>query len=67
MKTMQIEVSDRLAREIESLVEKGWFANETEVAHLALSSFIQGYRFELMEQFQREDITWALKQKQADR
>jgi hypothetical protein len=45
----------------------GWFANEGEIARLALAEFVQGYRFELQEQFQRDDILWALSLKDSKR
>lgn len=63
MKSMQVEISDQLAQEIETLVGKGWFADGSELMRMALIEFIRRHRFELMEQFQRDDITWALTQK----
>ncbi len=65
MKTMQVEISDQLARELEALVEQGWFADSSELMRLALVEFIRRRRFELMEQFQRDDIAWALTQKKS--
>jgi Arc/MetJ-type ribon-helix-helix transcriptional regulator len=59
MKVMQIEVSDQLAEEIDTLVKAGWFTSEAELARLALIDFIRRRRFELLERFQREDIAWA--------
>jgi Arc/MetJ-type ribon-helix-helix transcriptional regulator len=67
VKTFKIEVPDQLAKEIEGLVQAGWFANEGEIARLALAEFVQGHRFELQEQFQRDDILWALSLKGAKR
>jgi len=64
MKTIQVEVPDKLVTELATLVKAGWFDNEAEIIRLALLEFIRRYRFELLEQFQREDITWALQQKQ---
>jgi Arc/MetJ-type ribon-helix-helix transcriptional regulator len=66
MKVMQIEVPDQLADEIDNLVKAGWFTSEGELARLALTDFIRRHRFELLEQFQREDIAWALQQKGAE-
>ena len=65
MKTMQVAISDQLAQEIEALVEKGWFADDSELMRLALVEFVRRHRFELMEQFQRDDIAWALTQKES--
>jgi Arc/MetJ-type ribon-helix-helix transcriptional regulator len=60
MKTLEFEVPDQLAKEIEGLVEAGWFASQAELARLALAEFVQRHRFELEEKFQRDDIRWAL-------
>ena len=63
MKSMQVEISDQLAQEIETLVGKGWFADGSELMRMALIEYIRRHRFELMEQYQRDDIDWALTQK----
>ena len=60
MKVLNLEIPDQLAREIEDLVRSGWFASESEIARLALAEFVRTHRFQLEEQFQREDIRWAL-------
>ena len=60
MKILKLEVPDQLAKQIESLVQAGWFASEEELARLALSEFLSHHRFQLQEQFQRDDIRWAL-------
>ena len=65
MKTLHIEVPDKLAQELEALVQAGWFSHEAEVVRLALWEFIHRHRLELMERFQREDIAWALQHKRA--
>ena len=67
MKTFELEVPDQLAKEMEGLVEAGWFASQAELARLALAEFVQRHRFELEEKFQREDIRWALGLKGAER
>jgi len=63
MKTLQIELPDRLAQEIDALVKAGWFSHEAEVVRLVLWEFVRRHRLVLLEQFQREDIAWALQQK----
>jgi Arc/MetJ-type ribon-helix-helix transcriptional regulator len=65
MKVVQIELPDKIAAELETLVKDGWFMDETEVIRLAVLEFIQHHRFVLLEQFQRDDIVWALRQKPA--
>ena len=65
MKSIQIELPDKLAQELEAMVKAGWFSTEEEVVRLALLEFVRRHRLELFERFQREDIAWALKQKGA--
>jgi Arc/MetJ-type ribon-helix-helix transcriptional regulator len=60
VKILKLEVPDQVAKQIESLVQAGWFASEEELARLALSEFLSHNRFQLQEQFQRDDIRWAL-------
>lgn len=63
MKTLQIELPDQLAREVESAVETGRFENPTDVIRAALREFLASRRFELMERQQLQDISWALREK----
>ena len=60
MKTLQVELPDQMAQEVETAVETGQFENATEVVRAALREFISHRRFELMEQQQLNDIAWAL-------
>ena len=63
MKTMQVELPDKLAQELDTIVQAGWFHSASEVVRRALVEFIRHHRFELLEQFQRDDIAWALRHK----
>ena len=65
MKTLQVELPDEMAREVENAVETGTFENATEVVRASLREFISRRRFELMEQQQLQDIAWALREKPA--
>jgi Arc/MetJ-type ribon-helix-helix transcriptional regulator len=67
VKTLKLELPDQLAKEIDGLVQAGWFTNVEEIARLALAEFVRHHRFELQEQFQREDILWALSLKDGQR
>jgi Arc/MetJ-type ribon-helix-helix transcriptional regulator len=60
MKSVTIELPDKLAQELDAVVEAGWFSDEGEAVRLALREFLRRQRRELEEQFQREDIAWAL-------
>jgi Arc/MetJ-type ribon-helix-helix transcriptional regulator len=63
MKTIQVELPDKVAAEIEAFVKTGWFGSEAEVVRAALLDFVRRNRAELVEGFMREDIQWALSQK----
>jgi Arc/MetJ-type ribon-helix-helix transcriptional regulator len=64
MKTIQVELPDKLAAEVEALVETGWFGSEGELIRAALLEFVRRNRADLLEGFMREDIQWALSQKE---
>jgi Arc/MetJ-type ribon-helix-helix transcriptional regulator len=66
MKSIKVELPDRLAEELDAMVKAGWFNNEAEAMRSALREFVRRNRLELLERFQREDIAWALKQKRAE-
>jgi Arc/MetJ-type ribon-helix-helix transcriptional regulator len=63
VKSLHIEIPDKLATEIEAYVKTGWFSTEAEVIRAALMEFVRRNRVDLLERFMREDIEWALKQK----
>ncbi len=65
MKSLQIELPDKLAQELDAMVREGWVRNEAEAVRLALLDFVRHHRLELLERYQREDIAWAIKQKGA--
>jgi|BarGraIncu01122A_1022018.scaffolds.fasta_scaffold35988_1 Arc/MetJ-type ribon-helix-helix transcriptional regulator len=65
MKTLQVELPDEMAREVENAVKVGTFENAAEVVRASLREFISRRRFELMEQQQLQDIAWALREKSA--
>jgi Arc/MetJ-type ribon-helix-helix transcriptional regulator len=65
MKRMQVELPEKLGEQVESLVRDGWFSSEEELVRTAIRDFLRTRRLELAEQFQREDIAWALQQRQA--
>lgn len=64
MKSIQIELPEKLAQKLETLIQRGWFQSEEAAIRFALLEFMQRHHFELLEQFQREDIAWALRQKE---
>jgi Arc/MetJ-type ribon-helix-helix transcriptional regulator len=67
LKTLALEVPDRLAQELENLVQAGWFNSEEEIVRLALAEFLRRNKLRLQEEHQLEDIRWALRLKDATR
>jgi Arc/MetJ-type ribon-helix-helix transcriptional regulator len=67
MKTIAVELPERLTTEVDSLVKDGWFADEAEVVRAALWEFVRRNRFALTEHYQRADIAWALQQHRESR
>ena len=65
MKTICVELNDKLAAELDNVVGKGLFQNEEEAIRFALIAFIENQRPELIERFQRDDIAWALDQRKS--
>lgn len=65
MKTLEVQVPDRVAKEMEELVRAGWFASEAELARQALTGFLRSHKFRLQEEYQRADIRWALSLKES--
>ncbi|MGH9453228.1 MAG: ribbon-helix-helix domain-containing protein [Terriglobia bacterium] len=63
MKSLNVDLPDKVAEELSHLVKSGWFQSEAEVVRMALLEFLSSRRTGLEEKFQREDIDWALQQK----
>jgi Arc/MetJ-type ribon-helix-helix transcriptional regulator len=62
MQTMQVELPDQLAREVESAVQSGRFENAGELVRVAQRDFLSNRRFELLEQQQLQDVALALRE-----
>ena len=62
MKTIAVDLPERVTKQMDVLVENGWFMDKTEIVRVALWEFVQRNHFALAEQFQRADIAWALGQ-----
>ncbi len=63
MKTIQVEITDKLAEELDAMLREGWFQNQGEAVRFAILQLVETQKLALQERFQREDITWALGQK----
>lgn len=60
VKSLKIELPDRLADDVDRLVREGWFHSADELMRVALAEFLRTRQAELQERFQREDIAWAV-------
>ncbi len=63
MRTLQVELPDKVAEELEGLVATGWFMSDADAIRQAVLEFVRRRPLDLLERFQREDVAWALKQK----
>ncbi len=61
MKSIEVKIPERLDRQIDALVEQGWFHSRDKVLQEALRRFLEAHRPELMEQFIDEDVAWGLR------
>jgi len=61
VKTVEARISERLDRQIDALVDQGWFGSRDKVVQEAIRRFIDAHRPELMERFIREDVEWGLR------
>jgi Arc/MetJ-type ribon-helix-helix transcriptional regulator len=66
MKVVHVELPDKMVAELDALVKSGWFVDEAEIVRQALADFVERRGFALSEQFQREDIAWALRERVRD-
>ncbi|MEN6356872.1 MAG: hypothetical protein ABFD83_07280 [Armatimonadota bacterium] len=63
MKTICIELPDKLADALTGILSQGYFKSEDEAVRFALMKFIEDWKPALIERFQLEDIAWAIQQK----
>ena len=63
MKTIHVDIPEKLGQEIEKYIRGGWFNSEEELMREALREFIRHRRPLLAEKFMEEDIEWAVKLK----
>jgi len=64
VKTISVDLPEKVAEELARLVETGWFRDESEAVRAALVEFLGHRAAELQERFQRDDIEWALRESQ---
>ena len=64
MKSINVDLPEKIAEELSRLVETGWFRDEAEAVRVALVEFLGHRAAELQERFQHDDIEWALRERQ---
>ena len=57
---VQTEIPEGLLVQAQTLVAAGWFRNLDELVLNALRCFIESHQADLMEEFIRQDVEWAL-------
>lgn len=59
MKTMTLELPEKLAADVDNAVKAGWFTDPQEAIRQAVREFLNSRRLDLQEKQQLEDIAWA--------
>jgi Arc/MetJ-type ribon-helix-helix transcriptional regulator len=61
VKSLELELPDQVAAELDELVKAGLYHNAQEAIRHALKEFLRAHASTLAKQHQREDIAWALR------
>jgi Arc/MetJ-type ribon-helix-helix transcriptional regulator len=67
VKSINVDLPEKIAEELSQLVESGWFRDEGEAVRAAIVEFLGHRTAELQERFQQDDIEWALRERQKAR
>ena len=59
-RTFQDDLPEGVMREMQSMVDAGWFRNTDELVLDALRRFLDSHRSDLMQDLIREDVEWGL-------
>ena len=59
METVTAKLTERLATELDALVDAGWFANRSDAIRAAVRDMVEQRRLQRLEQAVDEDIAWA--------
>jgi Arc/MetJ-type ribon-helix-helix transcriptional regulator len=59
VKTVEARIPERLDRQLDALVEQGWFDSKAKVVQEALRRFLEAHRPELIERSIRADVEWG--------
>ena len=64
MKSLELELPDRVAAELDEMVKAGLYPNAQEAVREALNHFLRHHASALAEKHQCDDIAWALREAQ---
>ncbi|MCK4541065.1 MAG: hypothetical protein KAU17_02405 [Spirochaetales bacterium] len=57
----QARIPKQLSKQMQLLVNEGWFSNMDEILSDALRRFLDSHKPEIMEQFIQEDVEWGFR------
>ena len=60
MKTIQMEVPEKLYQKATGLVKEGWFRDEKDIFAEAIRRFLDSHQPELMDRYVLNDVEWGL-------
>jgi len=60
METVPAKLTTRLTREIDELIEEGWYANRSEAIRDAVRELIERKKYARIKRAVEEDIEWGL-------
>ena len=59
-RTLQADLPEGVMREMQSMVDAGWFRSTDELVLDALHRFLDSHRGDLMQDLIRDDVEWGL-------
>ena len=60
-RTLQADLPEGVMREMQSMVDAGWFRSTDELVLDALRRFLDSHRGDLMQDLIRDDVEWGLR------
>lgn len=58
-RTLQADIPESVVREMQAMVDAGWFRSTDELVLVALRRFLDSHRGDLMQDLIREDVGWG--------
>lgn len=60
MKTLPAKVTSKLIKELDELVDEGWYSSRSEAVRDAIRQLVRRNKIEKIEKDMEEDIEWGL-------